>query len=162
MNSKVKLTNSNQTWNSKKMYKINDIVSYSGNKYQNTSGINSDPTFVIDWLLLPNNNVSPDYANVVYVNTNNPNTATIFDLNNPPVTNNDSLKADDHNLYIAIDLTKWIYKPSISAYETEPPVPKTSNFNIAGTPNDAGNSKTANIKRTGRVGGADAVDPDDF
>ena len=109
------------------------------------------------------NSLIPDnFTKVVYVNNNNPNGATIFDLNNPPVTNDNLLKSDVNNLYIGTDASTWVYKTSTSAYETKPITSSTSNFYLSGTTTDAGNSKTASIKRTGRVGGGNAVDNDDF
>jgi hypothetical protein len=105
---------------------------------------------------------SDDFSKVVYFNALTPSTATIFDLNNPPVTNDNTLKVNDQNLYIGSDASTWVYKTSIAAYETKTITSDTSNFNFAGTNVSAGNSKTANIKRIGRVGGGNAVDADDF
>jgi len=112
-----------------------------------------------DWTVI---NTSDNYVNIVYVNNINPTFATIFDTNNPPIINNNSLKADDANLYIGIDASTWVYKTSTTTYETKPITSSTSNFYLSGTTTDAGNSKTANIKRTGRVGGGNAIDSDDF
>jgi len=87
-----------------------------------------------------------DYAKVVYVNSTSPNTATIFDLNNPPVTNDNSLKLDTANLYIGTEASTWVYNGS--TYITKI-VPNTSNYYLEGTLTDAGNNKTANIQRGG-------------
>lgn len=106
--------------------------------------------------------ITSNYSKVVYVNSNNPNTATIFDLNNPPLVNDELLKNDVANLYIGLNSTTWVYNDDTLLYQTQSITSSSSNFNLAGTSTDAGNSKTANIKRTGRVGGANAVDPDDF
>lgn len=115
----------------------------------------------LNWIY--KNSLMPEnYTNIVYVNANNPNSATIFDLNNPPVTNDNLLKSDVNNLYIGTDASTWVYKTSTAIYETKIVTSSTSNFYLSGTSTDAGNSKTANIKRTGRVGGGNAVDPDDF
>lgn len=115
----------------------------------------------LNWIY--KNSLMPEnYTNIVYVNANNPNSATIFDLNNPPVTNDNLLKSDVNNLYIGTDASTWVYKISTGEYETKIVTSSTSNFYLSGTSTDAGNSKTANIKRTGRVGGGNAVDPDDF
>lgn len=86
------------------------------------------------------------YAKIVYVNATSPTTATIFDLNNPPVTNDDLLKNDASNLYIGTDVSNWVYNGS--AYVTKV-VPASSNFYIAGTLTDAGNNKTSDIYRPG-------------
>ena len=61
---------------------------------------------------------SETFAKTVYVNTTSPTTATIFDLDNPPITNDDSLKADDNNIYIGTDGSTWTYKTSTGTYST--------------------------------------------
>jgi hypothetical protein len=62
---------------------------------------------------------STDYSKIVYVNTATPTTATIFDINNPPITNDNLLKSDDNNLYIASDSSTWVYKTSTGLYGTK-------------------------------------------
>jgi len=84
------------------------------------------------------------YTKIVYVNTTSPTTATIFDLNNPPVTNDNALKNDVNNLYIGTDSSTWVYNGS--TYTTKV-VPATSNFYVNGTPVDAGNNKDLPINR---------------
>lgn len=91
------------------------------------------------------------YSKIVYVNTTSPTTATIFDLNNPPVTNDNLLKTDVNNLYIGTDASTWVYKTSPAGYVTKTVTSQTSNFNIEGTSIDAGNSKTASISRLGSI-----------
>ena len=49
MQSKSTLINSNQVWNAKKRYKINEIVTHLGIVYQNITGVNTDPTLETDW-----------------------------------------------------------------------------------------------------------------
>ena len=61
---------------------------------------------------------SPDFAQTVYVNATSPTTATIFDLNNPPTTNDNTLKADSNNIYIGTDGSTWTYNTSTSTYST--------------------------------------------
>ena len=95
--------------------------------------------------------VGGDFANVVYVNAISPSTATIFDLNNPPVTNDNALKADTGNIYIGNDNSNWIYKTSPVGYYTYTSTARSSNFYLAGTTTDAGNSKTAAIQRAGSI-----------
>lgn len=96
----------------------------------------------------------PSFSNVVYVNSNNPNTATIFDLNNPPVTNDDSLKSNVNNLYIGLNSSTWTYNTLTAVYNTYTPSGgNTSNFYLSGTTIDAGSNKTAAIERSGTVGG---------
>lgn len=51
MQSKSQLTNTNETWNAKKRYKINAVVSYLGKDYQNSTGKNSEPGDGSDWYL---------------------------------------------------------------------------------------------------------------
>lgn len=95
------------------------------------------------------NDVLPkDYAVIVYVNSTNPSTATIFDDENPPVTNNPALEDDVDNLYIGTDSSTWVYNGSI--YTTKA-VPDTSNFYMSGTMVDAGNDKNSPINREGPI-----------
>ena len=61
---------------------------------------------------------SPTFAKTVYVNTTSPTTATIFDLNNPPTTNDNTLKSDSNNIYIGTDGSTWTYNSSTSTYST--------------------------------------------
>ena len=49
MQSKSILINSNQIWNAKKRYKINETVSHLGIIYQNSTGVNTNPTLGTDW-----------------------------------------------------------------------------------------------------------------
>lgn len=56
MQSKVRFINSNQSWNSKKRYKINETVTYQGIIYQNSTGINTDPTLGVNWDIVENIN----------------------------------------------------------------------------------------------------------
>jgi len=86
------------------------------------------------------------YATIVYVNAASPNTATIFDDENPPITNDNALKLNIDNLYIGNDASTWVYNGS--AYVTKV-VPATSNFYIDGTLTDAGNNKTSTLYRSG-------------
>jgi len=87
-----------------------------------------------------------NYSKVVYVNTTSPITATIFDDENPPITNDDLLKNDVNNLYIGTDASTWVYNSS--TYVTKI-VPATSNFFIEYTSIDAGNDKNSNLYRNG-------------
>lgn len=50
MQSKVTLYNNSQTWNPKRRVRINDTVNYLGSTYQNSTGINSDPSLLVDWV----------------------------------------------------------------------------------------------------------------
>lgn len=48
------LTNSNLTWSDKLRPKVNSIYTKSGVDYQNTTGKNSDPALLIDWVIVTN------------------------------------------------------------------------------------------------------------
>lgn len=95
-----------------------------------------------------------DYATIVYFNSTNPTTATIFDNVNPPVTNDPLLEDNVANLYIGTDNSTWVYNGT--NYSTKV-VPASSNFYINGTNTDAGNNKTSAISRTGPI----SVDSDE-
>ncbi len=92
-----------------------------------------------------------DFAKTVYVNATSPSTATIFDENNPPATNDDALKSDDVNLYIGNNGSTWTFNTSTNTYNTFI-VPAATPFNLAGTNTDAGNNKTGAIWRSGSIG----------
>jgi len=49
---KVKTTNTNNSWDEKKRYKVNSVVTHSGILYQNTTGKNSSPDTLVDWVSL--------------------------------------------------------------------------------------------------------------
>jgi len=116
--------------------KQNDLTpDGTGTKYPTVDAVNA---------VLPTS-----YSKIVYVNATSPTTATIFDLENPPVTNDNLLKNDTANLYIGTDASTWVYLTG-TGYVTKI-VPSTSNFNTFGTTVDAGNSKTSHITRSGPV-----------
>jgi len=97
-----------------------------------------------------NNALPTSYSKIVYVNATSPTTATIFDLENPPVTNDNALKNDTANLYVGTDASTWVYLTG-TGYVTKSISSATSNFNTFGTTVDAGNSKTSHITRSGPV-----------
>lgn len=138
------------------------IIKTKTNSEDNTAtkiGVQNDDG-TINWIL--KSSIVPDnYSNIVYVNTSNPNSATIFDLNNPPVTNDDELKEDVTNLYIASDASTWVYKTTSDVYVTKI-ISSISNFFIAGTTTDAGGNKTVAIERTGTVAGSPATSSNQF
>lgn len=92
--------------------------------------------------------VAPDFTKVVYVNGTDPNTATVFDEVNPPVTHDASLEAGDDNLYIGTDGRTWTW--SVLGYATYT-VPSSTAWFAAGTTVDAGADKTGSIYRRGAV-----------
>lgn len=103
-----------------------------------------------------------EFSKVVYFNNTNPAAATIFDLNNPPTVNDNSLKADVANLYIGTDASTWVYKTTTASYQTKTITTSLSNFYLAGTTMDAGSNKTTAIERPGTVGGAPATAANHF
>ena len=52
MQTKTKLLNSNNFWNPNRRYKVNAVVDYFGVTYQNSTGINSDPTLGLNWIVI--------------------------------------------------------------------------------------------------------------
>ena len=56
--------------------------------------------------------------NLVFVDTNDPNTATVFDDENPPVTNDPLLAQDSQYLYVGADGSQWTWNGT--AYITSP------------------------------------------
>ncbi len=101
--------------------------------------------------------IPENYSKIVYVNAVSPTTATIFDINNPPTINDNSLKTDVNNLYIGTDASTWVYITSPAGYITKTVTSGTSNFYLGGTTIDAGGNKITAIERTGTVGGAPAT-----
>lgn len=124
-------------------------------KVQPTAGL-VQPLFLVedaDHLLVKVDraaeSVTSAYANIVYVNAADPNTATIFDDVNPPVANDNTLKANSSNLYFGSDNSTWIWNGT--AYATKPIVP-TTEWYVAGTTTDAGANKSGPVARQGWVG----------
>ena len=64
MQSKVKLVNTNQVWNAKRRYKVNETVAFNGIDYQNATGINSEPGTTFDWILVKDLQVVPIFITV--------------------------------------------------------------------------------------------------
>lgn len=54
---KLKISNNTSVWEEKRRYKINSVVGYDGEIYQNTTGRNSVPTDGVDWLVQGNTNI---------------------------------------------------------------------------------------------------------
>lgn len=94
-----------------------------------------------------NGKLADNYAKIVYVNSTSPIMATIFDLNNPPVTNDNLLKLDTANLYIGTDASTWVYNGSTYITKT---IAASSNFKLSSGV-DAGNNKTSDIFREGSI-----------
>jgi len=111
------------------------VIDGTGTKYPTVDAVNAG---------LPVN-----YSKIVYVNATSPITATIFDTENPPITNDNALKNDVANLYIGTDASTWVYNST--TYVTKSVTATNSNFYLAGTTTDAGNTKTGHISRTGNI-----------
>lgn len=93
------------------------------------------------------------FAKTVYVNATSPNlvAATIFDEANPPLSNDNALKAKDDNLYVASDGSTWTYNTVESNYKTYA-VAASTPFNLANTTTNAGNNTASAIWRDGSIG----------
>jgi hypothetical protein len=78
-------------------------------------------------------------------------TATIFDEANPPLSNDNTLKSKDDNLYVASDGSTWTYNTVESNYKTYA-VAASTPFNLANTETNAGNNTTGSIWRAGNIG----------
>jgi hypothetical protein len=72
------------------------------------------------WVKTPSGSTAPTGQNV-YFNSTDPATATIFDIENPPVTNDDSLKENSANTYYGINGEVYVWNGT--SYVT-----KTYNF----------------------------------
>lgn len=102
----------------------------------------------LKWVSLP---CPTEFSNVVYVDTVDPNSASIFDLENPPVTNNPSLQSDTANIYIGTDGSTWVYNTATTTYITKV-IPASTEFYLANTTTDAGANKAGAIWRPGKLG----------
>jgi hypothetical protein len=69
---KQTITNSSSAWTINQRYKVNDVVTQGGNVYQNKTGANSEPSLLIDWILISNSSSGiTSYSNDFgYVDTN--------------------------------------------------------------------------------------------
>jgi hypothetical protein len=105
---------------------------------------------VISSISLTGGSSSYDGARIVYVDTVDPVTATIFDINNPPITNNDSLKKNVKYVYAGIDSSIWVYNSENDEYTTDESE-SLSNFYITDTNDDAGGIKTGSITKRGEL-----------
>lgn len=90
----------------------------------------------------------PEYTQIVYVNAANVNSGTIYDTQNPPVTNDDALKNNDKNLYVGTDNSTWVWNGT--AYVTKTFAGSTEWY-LGATQVDATSDKTNGISRPGWV-----------
>jgi hypothetical protein len=84
-----------------------------------TNGGTITASYIFDgttWKLRPSAAAATGGQNV-YIDTTSPSTATIFDIENPPVTNNNALKNDDANTYYGTDGSVWTWNGT--AYVTK-------------------------------------------
>jgi hypothetical protein len=92
--------------------------------------------------------LSPDFAKLVYINSDNPSTATIFDLNIPATTNDDTLKQDSNNAYIGTDGKTWVWNgTSYIAYNPT----DTTEWRLQGSLTDAKGDKINKIWRSAGI-----------
>jgi len=61
---------------------------------------------------------NPTFAQTVYVNGDDPNTATEFSLDTPIEANDPTLAQDSDNLYIGEDASIWVWDGGANAYVT--------------------------------------------
>ena len=120
--------------------KVNTISGNSSTEYPTEKA-------VVDYV---SSQIGADFAKVVYFDNVTPNVASIFDLNNPPLVNDPSLKEDVANLYIGTDASTWVYVTSPAGYITKTVTSSGSNFYITGTSTDAGSIKTGSITKKGQ------------
>jgi hypothetical protein len=88
MQSKVKLLNSNSVWNDKRRYKINAVVTYNGQAFQNSTGIYSIPSDGIDWICKDNGaiiNTTTTALSLSVLNSTYPNVLTGFKVYCPSI-----------------------------------------------------------------------------
>jgi hypothetical protein len=52
MRKQIKLLSSNRTWSANGRYKVNEVVTFEGQDYQNVTGANSSPDDLVDWFLV--------------------------------------------------------------------------------------------------------------
>ena len=121
--------------------KVNTISGNSSTEYPTEKA-------VVDYV---SSQIGADFAKVVYFDNVTPNVASIFDLNNPPLVNDPSLKEDVANLYIGTDASTWVYITSPAGYVTKTVTSSGSNFYITGTSTDAGSIKTGSITKKGQI-----------
>jgi len=88
------------------------------------------------------------FAKLVYVNAANPSSATIFDTINPASNNDNSLKQDSNNLYVANNGQSFTWNGT--TYTSYTP-PSTTAWFLNGTSTDAGGDKTNIITRNADV-----------
>lgn len=69
---KLQLTNNVADWDENQRYLVNAVVKKDGRTYQNTTGVNSDPADLDDWVLLdaPSGGFTSYWSDFAYVDTN--------------------------------------------------------------------------------------------
>jgi hypothetical protein len=92
------------------------------------------------------------FSKTVFFNSTSPLTASIFSLDNPPVSNDNSLKLLDSAIYIGTDSSTWVSDGSTyTTYSGSGSTVAGTPFYLSGTTVDAGTNKTNPIKRNGSV-----------
>jgi hypothetical protein len=125
-------------------------VIYNSTSIKDVSTVTNGAGTVTDALNTLNAAIPVNYTKTVYVDATSPNAATIFDDENPPVTNDDSLKANVNYLYFGSDASTWVYNVSTVNYVTKSIPATASVFYNAGTTVGATNT-TAAIERGGNI-----------
>lgn len=66
------LTNGYSEWSINQRYKVNSVVTKDGKVYQNTTGANSNPDLLSDWVLIGSDGalITPYADEFAYVDTN--------------------------------------------------------------------------------------------
>jgi len=126
-------------------------VIYNSSSIKDVSTVTNGSGTVTDALNTLKDAIPVNYSKIVYVNNVNPNSATIFDDENPPTVNDDALKTDVTNLYVGTDASGWVYNSTSLTYVTKSSPATSSIFYNSGTTIPANNT-TAPIYRTGALG----------
>jgi len=125
-------------------------VTFDTNSVKDVSAVTNGTGTVTDALNSLKDAIPVNYSKIVYVNNTNPNSATIFDDENPPTVNDNTLKTDVTNLYIGTDASGWVYNGTSLTYVTKSTPSISSVWNNEGSGFPA-NTTTAPIERSGKV-----------
>lgn len=91
---------------------------------------------------------SLNFTKLIYVNSTNPNTATIFDTLTPPTVNGLELDSNSNYAYIGTDGKTWVWNGS--SYISYSPA-ETTEWRLAGSLTDAQGNKTSRIWRSAGI-----------
>lgn len=99
-------------------------------------------------------NLAP--ALTAFLNTSDPNTATIFSQETPATVNDPTLRENSSFILIGTDGSLWVWDGD--SYVTSPPPVAQTEWNLQGTNVDAGGNKLSRIWRKGPIMVGDGVD----